>query len=230
MRPDRHPGHHRILFVAALLLRAPAAWSQPRRLADTTWQRLTQAPVYAYRTTVENAAVPPPPKPSPFFDGLLWLLHWLGSTAGQILLWVFFGALVLYLVYQLVFGSARFASRKKAAVPVDATEALLDAESLEGDWDARAAAAAAAGDYRSAMRFAYRLLLQRLDATGLIGYEARKSDASYAAELRATAYAAPFRPVLRQYEQVWFGDYPASAETYGRFRTGIQDLLLQLPA
>ena len=85
----------------------------------------------------------------------------------------------------------------------------------------RLAAAEAAGNLRLAVRLGYLELLKTLTDKALIDWKPDKTNHAYLHELPETGPLRPaFREILRQFEYVWYGEWPLSAGQYARVRQG----------
>ncbi len=97
-----------------------------------------------------------------------------------------------------------------------------EAENIhEVDFADRLAAAEAAGNLRLAVRLGYLELLKALTDKALIDWKPDKTNHAYLRELPESGPLRPaFREILRQFEYVWYGEWPLSAGQYARVRQG----------
>ena len=63
-------------------------------------------------------------------------------------------------------------------------------------------------DFRLAVRLLYLQTLKRLTDTGLINYKPDKTNRQYVYELANSAYKSDFETLTRQFEFVWYGNFP----------------------
>jgi hypothetical protein len=84
------------------------------------------------------------------------------------------------------------------------------------DYDARIAAAVAAGDLRLAVRLHYLRLLRDLDESDAIEWKQSKTDSDYARELVGRPQHDGFERAALLFEYVWYGDFPIDRESYER--------------
>jgi hypothetical protein len=112
---------------------------------------------------------------------------------------------------------ARRLARGRGGVPAQSPAAAED-EPL--DWQTArdaAAAHAAAGAFRDAVRLRYRAMLLRLDAAGRLPYVAARTNGEALAAARGRAFFPAFREATRIFDHVWYGMRPADAATFGSF-------------
>src|SRR5439155_19297593 len=76
--------------------------------------------------------------------------------------------------------------------------------------------AAAAGDYRHAVRYRCLVVLLALDEVGMLAFDRTATDREY-------LFRAPgglqeeLQPLLTRFEQVWYGDAPVTEGDWGEF-------------
>jgi hypothetical protein len=87
-------------------------------------------------------------------------------------------------------------------------------------WEARAARAAEAGEWRAAAHALYQALLLRLDEHGALRYDAAKTPGDYRREVRRDPrLGGAFDAFLRGFEPVAFGNRALDGTGYGRLRS-----------
>lgn len=158
-------------------------------------------------------------------DGSGGITHWVGDAMELI-------ALVMFVVLALAVGL--FAFRQWRALRQEAAELLasdlpqqveVEDESTEATalpeeaWRQMADEFYAKGDYRLAMRALFLSLLSALSDRELITVRRYKSNAAYIRELasrlqRGHGAVTAFREGTLAYECVWYGEHPASAESF----------------
>lgn len=72
------------------------------------------------------------------------------------------------------------------------------------------------GDYRTAIRYQYLHLLQKLNAGGKIEYHTEKTNADYLYEIRDQKLARSFQYVSYIYDHAWYGEFDLDANDYSR--------------
>ncbi|HRN57048.1 MAG TPA: hypothetical protein PLL71_11380 [Agriterribacter sp.] len=137
---------------------------------------------------------------SPVFRQLMWLL-----------MLVLFSAAVIWFLIQNKMNL--FGSRKAAALLPQIKEGDTD-NIFTVNLQKAAAAAAAEGDYRMALRFSYLHLLKVFSQNGLIRYTADATNSDYLTQLYTKPFYNHFFRVTRGYEYTWYGEMPVSRAQY----------------
>lgn len=86
------------------------------------------------------------------------------------------------------------------------------------DFPARIAEAETAGDYRLAVRLGFLSILKQLTDRGLLAWRPEKTNADYLTELPVGPLSVAFREVAQQFEYVWYGEFPLTAQQYALAR------------
>ena len=141
---------------------------------------------------------------------------------GQVLMWLLLGAAVVGLAYAIV-KNVRMGEKSSAdeeeAPPSDAP-AIAERQQgpIETDVErllARAKAAAAKGNHKQAIDYAYAALLRRLDGDGLIRIHSSRTNGDYVRDLRERPeLRTEVRAVVRDVERVQFGTTEADAASF----------------
>jgi hypothetical protein len=86
------------------------------------------------------------------------------------------------------------------------------------DYRDEAAAFAAAGDWREALRARFRAVIRQLEERGVLDQRPGRTAGEIAAEAGAAmpSIAASMRAVADVFNEVWYGDRPASEAAYNR--------------
>ena len=168
-----------------------------RQWVGEQWSRLTE-PLRRVRTP--NVTIPPP-QPVAGGSGLAALLAALVSPPVLIALGVLLALFVCYLIWR---GRRRKAIT--AAVP----------ERTAQQWRDHAAALAAGGDYRAAVRALFLGTLRDLDERGVVPFDASRTDREYvrAVTERGDWLAEPVRPFVRLVEGILYGGARAGDAEY----------------
>ncbi|WP_457654450.1 DUF4129 domain-containing protein [Rhodocaloribacter sp.] len=95
---------------------------------------------------------------------------------------------------------------------------LLEEDLATVDFDAGIEAAAAAGDYRRAVRLFYLKALRELADRNLIVWRREKTNHAYVDELRRTPVRRPFAELTYLFEYIWYGEFPVDEAAFGRMR------------
>ena len=141
-------------------------------------------------------------------------------TAGRVLVWSLVGVAVLTLAY-FVFRTLRQSARQESAIP------YIAAVSAKGwrNWIAEAQAAAAKGLWRDAVHLAYWAGISFLEEGSAWRPDKARTPREY---LRLLPAESTHRPALsaltRKLEVTWYGNDPASPETFSETITLLEDL------
>ena len=164
---------------------------------------------------------PPPENPIARFFSWLWskLGEFFGSEAYQnVWQYVVLAAIAGLVVYLLM-----KANVLDFLFPKKAQSSGLDYENVaenihEIDFDAAIDEAVTKHNYRLGVRLLYLQTLKRLTDAQRIAYKPDKTNRQYVYELANTPLQAHFEKLTRQFELVWYGDFPVN---YAQF-TAIQ--------
>ena len=107
-----------------------------------------------------------------------------------------------------------------------------EAENIhEVNFTDRLAEAETAGNLRLAVRLGYLALLKQLTDRDLIQWKPDKTNHAYLHELPETGpLRADFREIVRQFEYVWYGEWPLGPAQYQRVRDGHHAFAQQVAA
>ena len=227
--PDAlQPAFHRYVFSLSLLwlimVISPVSLAQappakpPVSVPDDRSPRRVRYPDAAHLRDLQTdhdyqygRDAPPPENPvSRFF---FWLLQQLAGffrskayeNVWQYVILAAVAALAVYLLMKAeVLG---FLFPKKAAV------SGMDYENLseniqEINFDTAIEEASTARNFRLAVRLLYLQTLKQLTNAGHIDYKPDKTNRQYVQELAGSALQSDFEKLTRQFEFVWYGDFP----------------------
>ena len=196
---------------APVQVRYPA----PNRLHDLQTDRN-----YQYGTDA-----PPPDNPvARFFN---WLFRKFADllrskayqNVGQYVLLAAIVALVIYLLMKAEVLGFLF--------PKKAQSSGLDYENLaenihEIDFDAAIEEALTNRNFRLSVRLLYLQTLKRLTDANRIDYKPEKTNRQYVYELTKSPLQPDFELLTRQFEFVWYGDFPVDETRFGQLRQQFQ--------
>ena len=193
-----------------------------RPAAATHLRRLRADPALRYRDVAAE-----PASSNIFLQLLEWLLRLLGhvrGTPGGRVAWdvVFYGLLIGTLAFavlkllQVDLTGAFGRSARRGALGYEVGEENIH----ELDFEQAIAEAEAAGNRRLAGRLGYLQLLKLLADQALIDWQPDKTNQTYLRELAAARppLRADFAELTRQFEYVWYGEWPLGAAAYERLR------------
>jgi Domain of unknown function (DUF4129) len=197
----------------------PPRQPDAKRLDELRGQR-------AFRYAEDEVAVNSPRNPlSAFLNHLLQrLFNWLNQRS-----YTYFWRWIIYAIFVV---AGVFVILK--LMQVDLTALLgrgprrvalayeTEAENIhEVNFADRLAEAEASGNLRLAVRLGYLELLKTLTDNALIDWKPDKTNHAYLRELPEAGPLRPaFREILRQFEYVWYGEWPLGAGQYARVRQG----------
>lgn len=96
------------------------------------------------------------------------------------------------------------------------------------NFEARLAAAEAAGNYRLAVRLGFLNVLKQLTDRGLLDWRPEKTNADYLAAMPPSPLRTAFATVARQFEYAWYGEWTLTPVHYAEVRAAQVALLAQL--
>ena len=150
-----------------------------------------------------------------FFEGRnTWqgILYLVLLASGMILLIYFFGRSRLQGIF----------SRRDVTT---GSASILETELPGTPLDVLADQASGSGDYRLAYRWAYLYLLSRLGKQGRLHIHRDKTNRDYRRDMRTDSDRNNFILLADTFDQVWYGGYPMTAETYATRRNAIDHVL-----
>jgi hypothetical protein len=99
------------------------------------------------------------------------------------------------------------------------------------DWTQRAAAAAARGQYRDAIRLAYWAAVYRLEESGVWQVERARTPREYLRLLPADhPQQSSLSTLTARFERIWYGGQTASADDFDFIRTRLEELECTFPS
>lgn len=187
-------------------------------VTNEQWQQLTNDKAFNYRNLKEMA---PPPKisnPGIFSKFISGLFAFFGSGLGNLILWLLVLGVVGYILYKLFISKDSFLfGRERKKMSGEEAGTANDEDITSTNWEELSQQAIKAGDMRLAVRYSYMWLLRLLQQENLISYRIDKTNYDYYAELNDSQYKQPFRQLSRQYEYVWYGQYPISDTAFSGY-------------
>ncbi len=83
-------------------------------------------------------------------------------------------------------------------------------------------------NYRLAIRLLYLSTLKQLNDAHLIQWQLEKTNSAYLNELSDTAQRQSFGILTRQFEYVWYGDFPVDGQSFQNINTLFHDFITML--
>jgi hypothetical protein len=168
-----------------------------------------------------------PPPENPFARFMAWLWRKLGdflSSKAYQNVWQ-------YVVLALIAGAVIYLLMKAEVLdflfPRRAQSSRLDYENVTEDihaidFDAAIDEAIGRRNYRLAVRLLYLQTLKGLADTDRIQYKPEKTNRQYVYELANSPLQEPFDGLTRQFDAVWYGDFPVDEDQFGLVRQAFQ--------
>lgn len=196
-------------------IEAVATYPTPtlRRLDKGKWAKLLRDPAFQYQE---------PGRQAPAASANAWRHFWekvfsfITSSGGKFLIWIGIALLVVLLVvYILKQNGQLFFSKKDKKTGYNGHPE--DEETIPEDWNSYIQEMARSGQYRMALRYGYRYLLELFGARGLLQLQPAKTNYQYMYELSATEWYDPFRQLTQQYEYAWYGGFEVNDQQFYTF-------------
>lgn len=119
-------------------------------------------------------------------------------------------------------------------VPGRGSQTTLDYENLKEDihainFDQELEAASGQGNYRLGVRLLYLRTLKQLTDRHLIDWQPDKTNQQYGYELAGQPFAAEFNALTRDFDYVWYGDFPVDKAQFDTLQSNFGAFARQLP-
>jgi hypothetical protein len=155
----------------------------------------------------------------------------INPTVAKVMI-ILVGAIALAFILYHFFGKNHIPANKRIdkmrGLVLDADK--LEEEVMEAPFEAYIQEALQQRQYALAIRLHYLWALQTLAHRQLIHWKKDKTNREFLAELRPTAFGAPFSQATAVYEWVWYGDQPITQQHYQQYAGLFAPLTTQLPA
>lgn len=137
----------------------------------------------------------------------------------QTLLWMVIIAGFLVFLFIWLSGSQVGLFRKKAT-PVAGNDESSESEDIFAiNYQKEIDRAAAAGNYRLAIRLMFLRLLKTMAEKNVIRYRPDSTNLDYLSQLSSTKYYSDFFRITRNYEYSWYGQFDVPEDAYKMIRT-----------
>ncbi|WP_162618508.1 DUF4129 domain-containing protein [Pedobacter yulinensis] len=134
-------------------------------------------------------------------------------------------ALIVYVVVKLIGTDRLFAKRSgRSTMPYD----VLNEDIHQIDYENEIGRLVGEGKYRLAVRLLYLRSLKRLTDASLISWEPAKTNSVYLNELTDPALNRPFRSLTKQFDYIWYGDFPIDSERFEPIRLSFDEFNRQV--
>jgi len=221
------------LFLIALAPRpARAEDSQYAGISDSNWRRLTDEKAFYYKNEREYKQGQEPEETEPRDMRESWWAKMIQffEGNGKVLIYMVLLAAAGFILYYVVLSKnmSSIFGRGKKQVGGGEPAAENPENIADTDWSRLMQEAAQEGNYRSAIRYSYLMLLQLLQEQQLIKYRIDKTNYEYYHELNDSPYKASFKQLSRQYEYAWYGRFPIEEPAYQQYIQELNQLKRQL--
>ena len=133
-----------------------------------------------------------------------------GSPLGSLFLAVVV-ILIIYLIVRAI-GLDNIFNREPKQVTLPYTESLENIHEIT--FDEQIEKVLAARNYKLAVRLLYLRSLKQLNDAGYIQWKIDKTNTEYLNELANSDYKQSFWVLTRQFEYVWYGDFPVDGQSF----------------
>jgi hypothetical protein len=133
---------------------------------------------------------------------------------------------LIYVIIKLV-GVANIFGRESQEVAIPYSESLENIHEIT--FDEELEKALNQRNYRLGVRLLYLRSLKYLNDARLIEWQIDKTNAAYLNELANSDQRQSFTVLTRQFEYVWYGDFPIDSNSYQNISTLFQDFKKMLP-
>ncbi len=143
------------------------------------------------------------------------------GTIIRFILWTIALLAVLYLLFQVFAGKQNLFARNKKLQTASQAEEVSNLPALSPIQLAQQAAAA--GDYRKAVRYQFLYILQLLAERKKIILLPQKTNEQYLAELKDAEQQQQFSKLILQYEYIWYGHFALNQSQYQTIEDGFRN-------
>ena len=155
----------------------------------------------------------------------------LGKHAAPILEFILIGLAVAFIVYLILLlidiDFLKLFKKKQAGIEIPYAESLENIQQI--NFDEALDNAISVKDYRLAVRLLYLRSLKQLSDAGLINWKIEKTNSAYLNELKDEEQRRRFSIVTRQFEYVWYGDFPVDGNLFSNINAFFLDFKNNLP-
>jgi Domain of unknown function (DUF4129) len=150
---------------------------------------------------------------SSFWDGVIILLEYLGLLLGL-------GALIFFILKLVGIDMFNIFRRKPVIINVPYSESLENIHEI--DFDTALESAISQHNYRLAVRLLYLNCLKQLSDATLINWQPDKTNSVYLTELHNTRQYPAFKLLTRQFEYIWYGEFPIDGSVFQNINVTFQ--------
>jgi len=110
--------------------------------------------------------------------------------------------------------------RKSSSIDLPYSESSENIHEI--DFDKQIETAISQHNYRLAVRLLYLKCLKQLSDAALIQWQPEKTNSAYLDELNNTNQYSGFKVLTRQFEYIWYGDFPIDGDLFSQINTMFQ--------
>jgi hypothetical protein len=148
-----------------------------------------------------------------------------GEHAASVMKYLILGiaaAALVYVIFKLLgINLLKLLKKEKNIIEVPYTETLENIHEI--NFDEAIENALAIKNYRLAVRLLYLRSLKQLSDNNLISWKINKTNTTYLNELTNAEQRQQFSIVTRQFEYVWYGDFPVDGQSYQNINAIFQE-------
>jgi hypothetical protein len=196
-----------------------------RKVPDSTVRRLKRDKAFAYANddALLEKEEQREERQTSTWDGAY---RFFSSDAVRVLMYVLLGLFLIFVIYRIIVVNNLYfiPSRKKLVHDDDGGEENISDENI----DVKIRNAAAAGDFRTAIRYSYLKGLRLLNDKGWIRMHAQATNHDYLYQVSKYPVAGDFNFLTRVYDYVWYGEFVVNDEQYARLQTEFQKFYLAI--
>lgn len=131
-------------------------------------------------------------------------------------------ALLVYVIFKMAgLNIANIFNRESRNINIPYTESLENIHQIT--FEEEIEKALSQRNYRLAVRLLYLSTLKQLNDAQLIHWQIEKTNAAYLNELSDAGQRQSFGILTRQFEYVWYGDFPVDGTSFGNINTLFHD-------
>ena len=153
------------------------------------------------------------------------------AHGGSILLYILLALFVAFLIYIILKAAGldptRLLKGTSQQVTLPYTESSENIHAI--NFDEEIDKAISQHNFRLAVRLLYLKCLKQLSDSSLINWQMDKTNSVYLYELGDSPQKGPFGTLTRQFEYVWYGNFPIDQQAFANIFTLFQDFKKQLP-
>jgi len=141
--------------------------------------------------------------------------------------WAMALGLVVFIIVKLAgIKISNIFNRKSKEIQIPYTESLENIHEIT--FDEEIEKALNQRNYRLAVRLLYLRTLKQLSDAGLIHWQLEKTNSAYLNELKDQSQKQTFGILTRQFEYVWYGDFPVDGQSYQNINALFHDFKMML--